>query len=479
MTGVGDTGTVTLTYKCASDPNLVLTGSGTFVCKAASVSNNTNLTLTSSEAVPNYSASNYKDNHNVASGSNYYVHFRALDTDNTEMKYDSIKFESSDPDTLLVNPGKNNVAYATAIKTGTANIIVTATYAKQEYTYVYEITVAEPAYLATLSADNTQITMSNAYATGYKEYVNIEGRDQYGQSLRLENETYQIVENSTNKVSMATYDPTTDRMVFDASGRAAGVYNYTLTLTMNGHKASVNVTVVVQTPPYNGASSYKVDISKPVIDLAITSGASASDLLASKVTTLRLAEYRGGVFYRYVNIASVRISKGGQYYGSDLSKGGSSTEPAAIGSGSEIPISAVSLNGNVVTKAQTGTYLLELKFYPSDGQSTSLATTTGYLEVTDSQANPVISVDRTVSTLNCKTALDLAKNCLSIQGMDGGVIADCTVTGSSVPGASYSVTSGMSVNINSVVVQATTTLSDKTTVVSNYTVSVGKTLRNQ
>ena len=74
------------------------------------------------------------------------------------------------------------------------------------------------------------------------------------------------------------------------------------------------------------------------------------------MTTLRLAEYRGGVFYQYVNIASVRISKGGQYYGSDLSKGGSSTEPAAIGSGSEIPISAVSLNGNVVTKA-TDRYL--------------------------------------------------------------------------------------------------------------------------
>ena len=478
MTGVGDTGTVTLTYKCASDPSLILTGSGTFVCKAANVSNNTNLTLTSSEAVPNYSAANYKDNHNVASGSNYYVHFRALDTDNTEMKYDSIKFESSDPDTLLVNPGKNNVAYATAIKTGTANIIVTATYAKQEYTYVYEITVAEPAYLATLSADNSQITMSNAYASGYKEYVNIEGRDQYGQILKLENETYGIVENSTNKVSMATYDPATDRMVFDASGRAAGVYNYTLTLTMNGHKAAVNVTVVVQTPPYNGASSYKVDINKPVIDLAITSGASASDLLSSKAATVRLAEYRGGVFYQYINIASIKISKGGQYFEQDLTKGGATNAPATDG-GTEIPISAVSLKGNVVTKAQTGTYLLELKFYPTDGQSTSLATTTGYLEVTDSQANPVIRVDRTVSTVSCKTALDLAKNCLSVQGMDGAVIADCSVTGSSVPGASYSVTSGMSVNINSVVVQATTTLSDKTTVVSNYTVSVGKTLKNQ
>ena len=57
--------------------------------------------------------------------------------------------------------------------------------------------------------------MSNAYAAGYKEYVNIDGRDQYGQSMKLENETYQIVENSTNKVSMATYDPATDRMVFD------------------------------------------------------------------------------------------------------------------------------------------------------------------------------------------------------------------------------------------------------------------------
>ena len=130
-----------------------------------------------------------------------------------------------------------------------------------------------------------------------------------------------------------------------------------------------------------------------------------------------------------------------------------------------------------MTKAQTGTYRIELKFYPTD--STSLATTTGYLEVTDNQANPVVSVDRTTSTVSCKTALDLAKNCLSVQGVDGGVITDCTVTGSRVPGAGYSITSGMSVNINSVVVQVTTTLSDKTTVVSSYTVSVGKTLRNQ
>ena len=182
------------------------------------------------------------------------------------------------------------------------------------------------------------------------------------------------------------------------------------------------------------------------------------------------------MFYQYVNIASLKISKDGQYFANNLTKE-SSVAQTITGSG--ISISAVSLNGKVVTKAQTGTYLLELKFYPTDGSSTSLATTMGYLEVTDSQANPVVSVDRTVSAVSCKTALELAKNCLSVQGVNGGVITDCTVTGSRVPGAGYSITSGMSVNINSVVVQVTTTLSDKTTVVSSYTVSVGKTLRNQ
>ena len=475
MTSVGDTGTVTIEYKSSTDPTLMLTGTGTFVCVAANTSGETNLTLTATEAVPNYGAFDYKDNRNVASGSNYYVHFRALDTDGTEIKYDSVKFESSDPDTLVVNQGKNNVAQATAIKTGKANIIVTASYAKMDYTYVYEITVSEPAYLAQLTAGQSQIVMSNVGVYGYKGYINIDGKDQYGQDIALTNETAEIVENSTYKAGMATYDATTDRLVIDAAGRTAGTYNYTLTLTMNGHKAAVNVTVIVQTPPYNGASSYRIDMDQPVIDLAVSSSDKAEELVNTKGTSIRVAEYRGGVFYDYVSITSVKITKNNKYYTLDLTQGGSTTDPQISSGGDSIAVSAVSLNNNVLTKAQTGTYMVELKYYNGQGGTSAVS---GYLEITDSQGSPQVSVDRTVSTTTCKNALELAQNCLGVQGTAKAVITSCEVAGSAVTGADYALTSGQYVNIKSVVVQVTTTLSDQKTVVSSYTVSVGKTLKN-
>lgn len=475
MTSVGDTGTITLTYKCTSDPTLTFTTTGTVVCVAANTSASTNLTLTDSETTPNYSAAGYKDNHNAASGSNYYVHFRALDTDDSEIQYDSIKFESSDPDTLVINQGKNNVARATAIKNGNVNIIVTATYAKQDYTYVYEITVSEPSYLAGLSASQTQITMSNAGVYGYKGYINIDAKDQYGQNVTLNNETASIVENGTSKTNMVTYDSATKRLIIDAANRATGAYNYTLTLTMDGHKASVSITVIVQTPPYNGASTYKIDMNQPVIDLAVSSADKAEELVNTRGTSVRVAEFRGGVFYNYVTIASAKIIKNGQYYSNDLTKGGVSSE-ASLGGGTELNLSAVSLTGNTLTKAQTGTYTIQLQFYPSSGTG-GLASTSGYLEITDSQNTPKISIDKTVASASCKNALELAKNCLSVQGGNGTITA-CEVTGATVTGADYTLTSGQSVNIKSVVVQVTTTLSDKKTVVSNYTVSVGKTLKN-
>ena len=475
MTSVGDTGTITLTYKCTSDPTLTFTTTGTVVCVAANTSASTNLTLTDSETTPNYSAAGYKDNHNAASGSNYYVHFRALDTDDSEIQYDSIKFESSDPDTLVINQGKNNVARATAIKNGNVNIIVTATYAKQDYTYVYEITVSEPSYLAGLSASQTQITMSNAGVYGYKGYINIDAKDQYGQNVTLNNETASIVENGTSKTNMVTYDSATKRLIIDAANRATGAYNYTLTLTMDGHKASVSITVIVQTPPYNGASTYKIDMNQPVIDLAVSSADKAEELVNTKGTSVRVAEFRGGVFYNYVTIASAKIIKNGQYYSNDLTKGGVSSE-VSLGGGTELNLSAVSLTGNTLTKAQTGTYTIQLQFYPSSGTG-GLASTSGYLEITDSQNTPKISIDKTVASASCKNALELAKNCLSVQGGNGTITA-CEVTGATVTGADYTLTSGQSVNIKSVVVQVTTTLSDKKTVVSNYTVSVGKTLKN-
>lgn len=475
MTSIGTTGTVSMTYT-SDDKKIVLQAETTISCVAASTSSDTNFTFTESAAKPDYDATGYKDNRSVASGSTYYVHFRALDEDKTEIPYDSVIFESSDPDTLLLNQASDGTVTATAVKTGTVNVTVTATYGKMDYTYQYEVTVAEPAYLKTLTLSNSVLQMSNAQAYGYKGYINIEGRDQYGHLIDLKDETVTITDNSSVKTNMVTYDAVDDRLVIDASGRATGSYSYTVTMTMNGHKASENFTVVVQTAPYNGASSYKVEMDHPVLDLKIGSGMSSTDLAASKTVAVRLAEYRGGVFYGYTYIQSAKIMKDGNYYHADLTQAASATELSA-GGGQVITLNAVTLNKDVCTKAQTGMYSIELKFIPSGSSSSSYASVNALLEVTDSQINPQVAVARTTASKTCKTALELAQNCLEVQGVNGTIVS-CTVTGSNSADGNYAIAAGYALNVKSVVVQVKTSLSDNKTVVSNYTINVGKTIRN-
>ena len=473
MTSIGTTGTVSMTYT-SDDKKIVLQAETTISCVAASTSSDTNFTFTESAAKPDYDATGYKDNRSVASGSTYYVHFRALDEDKTEIPYDSVIFESSDPDTLLLNQASDGTVTATAVKTGTVNVTVTATYGKMDYTYQYEVTVAEPAYLKTLTLSNSVLQMSNAQAYGYKGYINIEGRDQYGHLIDLKDETVTITDNSSVKTNMVTYDAVDDRLVIDAGGRATGSYSYTVTMTMNGHKASENFTVVVQTAPYNGASSYKIEMDHPVLDLKIGSGMSSTDLAASKTVAVRLAEYRGGVFYGYAYIQSAKIMKDGHYYHADLTQAASATELSA-GGGQVITLNAVTLNKDVCTKAQTGMYSIELKFIPSG--SSSYASVNALLEVTDSQINPQVAVARTTASKTCKTALELAQNCLEVQGVNGTIVS-CTVTGSNSADGNYAIAAGYALNVKSVVVQVKTSLSDNKTVVSNYTINVGKTIRN-
>ena len=275
---------------------------------------------------------------------------------------------------------------------------------------------------------------------------------------------------------MVTYDAAEDRLVIDASGRTPGSYGYTVTMTMNGRKAAADFVVVVQTAPYNGASSYKIEMDRPVLDLKIGSGMSSTDLVTSKNVAVRLAEYRGGVFYGYVYIQSAKIMKDGNYYGTDLTKAGSSTE-INVGGGQTLNLTAVSLDKDICTKAQTGLYSLELKFYPSNTSSYSPASATALLEVTDSQTNPQVAVARTTAGKTCKTALELAQNCLEVQGVNGTIVS-CTVTGSNSTDGNYAIAAGYALNVKSVVVQVKTTLSDNKTVVSNYTINVGRTLKN-
>ena len=168
--------------------------------------------------------------------------------------------------------------------------------------------------------------------------------------------------------------------------------------------------------------------------------------------------------------------KDGNYYGTDLTKAGSSTE-INVGGGQTLNLTAVSLDKDICTKAQTGLYSLELKFYPSNTSSSSPASVTALLEVTDSQTNPQVAVAHTTAGKTCKTALELAQNCLEVQGVNGTIVS-CTVTGSNSADGNYAIAAGYALNVKSVVVQVKTTLSDNKTVVSNYTINVGRTLKN-
>ena len=181
------------------------------------------------------------------------------------------------------------------------------------------------------------------------------------------------------------------------------------------------------------------------------------------------------MFYDYVYIQSATIRKGDLYYTTDLTKNGTAAAGSIV-SGTTIPVTTVSLNKNIVTKAQTGVYAIELKFY-AGSNTTGLSTVNGYLEVTDSQTAPEVAVEHTTALVSCTTALDLAKNCLSVKGASGDIV-ECVVTGTNTSGSAYKLATKESVNIKSVTVQTTMTLADGTKVVSNYEISVGKTLKN-
>lgn len=474
MTSEGDTGTFKMVYTSQDDPTLVLSASAQITCVAASIATETNLTLTTEEAVPNYDAADYKDNRKVAAGGNYYMHFRALDTDGGVLKYDSVEYESSDPDTLLINNRENGIAKVTAIKKGTVKILVTARYGKQTHAYSYEVSVVDQPYLSGITADKSVVYTSSRMAYGDREYIKITAVDQYGEAFALKDETAQIVDNSVYKADIVTYDAATDRIVVNTYGRIAGTYNYTLTLTCGTQKAQVNFTIVVQTPPENGTVSYNIVIDNPELDIALTKD---SDISTCGDINIRVAEYRGGVFYGYTYISSVKVMKDNLYYYADLTQTPSEKE-VDLGSGDKFTLKALSLNGTVCTKAPTGNYIVTVRFYAQNSSGTSIATASSAFKIKDTQAAPEVTVVRSKATATCKNAVELAKNCLSVTGVENAEITECVVTGSQTVGSSYTLGAGEAVNIKSITVQVKTTINGGKTVVSSYTIPVGKTLKN-
>ncbi len=468
MTTVGKTATVTVKYTSKADASLVLSAVGVITCEAATTSADTNFTLTTATTAPDYTASSYKDNRRVALGKTYYAHFRALDTDKGEIKYTSVTYESSDPDSLIITKdGK-----VTPIRSGQVNIIVTATYAGEEYAYSYAVTVAEAPKLASISLSTSSVTVSNVYNSEYRKYIDVSALDQYKEHFALTGENASVTNTTTSLIntSVASYDAANDRIVINASGAVAGTYNYTLTLTSGTEKVSAAFTVVIvdyRTIPSNAATTYAIEMDKLSDDLSLT-----TDVSGNRYVNVRLAQYKGGVFTNYAMFSSATVTKGSEYYSTDLTVAGTTTKQT-LGASTRLSLKTLDVTSDTVRKASTGTYTITLQYYSQD--SKGYVTLSSALTLTDTQDQPEVTVERVTASKSCATALELAQNCLITAN---GTITECVVTGETNPGSKVAVKAGDQINIKSVTVVATYTIAGNRNITMTYTIPVGKTLTN-
>lgn len=463
MTEVGKTATVTLKYVSKTDNSVKLEATSVIMCVAAQTSGETNFTLTNSIAAPDFAAGSYKDNRKVSIGSTYYAHFRALDTDKSEIKYTMIKYESSDPDTMIITAdGK-----VTPIRNGDVKVLITAVYAGEEYSYSYDVTVADAPYLKTIQLSEDHVTMSNVYNTDYRKYIEVTALDQNGERFPLTSETAVFTDNSTYKQNLVSYDVASDRIIVKASTAVPGTYSYTLTLTADGKKASASFSVGVSPVPTSGTEHCEIEIDKSKADLSLN-----TDISSSQFANARLAQYRSGVFMNYMSFTSATVMKDGYYYGTDLTAGGK-TEKQTISPSSLLSLKILDITSGVCRKAETGTYTIALQYYSSANMGYMTLTTT--LTLTDTQDQPEVRIDHVKATKTCASALDLALNCLTV---DGGKITECVVTGEEQPGSKVAIKAGDQVNIRSVTVLGTYKIAGGQDVTVTYTVSVGKTLTN-
>ena len=463
MMQVNETGTITLKYESSTDNSVKLEATSVITCVAAQTSGKTNFTLTTNASDPDYTVDGYKDNRKVSIGSTYYAHFRALDTDECEIKYSSIKYESSDLDAMTINNGK-----ITPIRSGNVKVIVTATYAGEDYTYSYDVTIAEAPYLKKIELDQDSVTMSNVYSTDYKKYIKVTAYDQYGEKLPLSHETAVVTDNNSYKQNLVTYDGASDCIVVKASSAVPGTFSYKISVTQDGEDASASLSVVVCTVPSTGTETYELEVDRTNADLSLN-----SDISSSQYVKVRLAKYRAGVFMNYsTSFTSVAVTKNGYYYGNDLTSGGTTAKPS-ISATNPISLKILDITSGVCRKAETGTYTIAVQYYSSadKGYLTQTATFT----LTDTQDEPKVSFDRREASKRCTTALELAQNCLT---PESGTITECTVTAETQPGSKVLLKAGDQVNIRYVTVVNTYKIAGGQEVTVTYQIDVGRTLVN-
>ncbi|MCR5388421.1 MAG: hypothetical protein K6E56_04155 [Lachnospiraceae bacterium] len=469
MQTVGKTANIEVTYTNSADSSLVLTGKQQIVCVAMSSASKTQFTMTTSSTAPDFTSASFKENRKVYLGKTYYAYFNAMDKAGESFQYTSVKFESSDPDVLICTAAGK----LTPVKAGAPTITVTVSYGDSKYTYSFDVTVADAVYIKSVAFDTNVVEMSNASSSDYKKYINLTAKDQYGEDFSLTDETVTV-----EAVSTTTYNPTVNydtennRLVISASSVNAGTYGFKATVKVGKYEVSgLTFTVVVKSVPTTGTSTFVPEIDKPTVDVGVN-----EDTDGSRYVTVRLAEYKGGVFVQYVVFTTNTIKLDGKYYNTDLTSAGQSSALKLAISADKVELKVLDITDTKATKAATGAYAIEMEYYNYETTgSYSKQTRVATVNVKDAQECPKVDLIRTESKDTCSTALELAKACLT---PSSGVITECEVTGETKNGSEVSIAAGDQINIKTVTVTVTTKIKSGKEVTSSYKVTVGKTLKN-
>lgn len=473
MTTVGSIANVTLEYTGLDGTRLEDTKTIVCVEQRAEEAAETKFTLTSSMSIPTFKDADVRE---IAIGDTMYAHFAAFNENGTAIAYDSISYSSSDPDSLIVNPdGK-----LTPIKAGTVTVVVLAMQGNVPVNYTYEVTIKAGRYLASIQMKETAIAMSNVNEAGYQKEIPITAMDQYGEPLALTNASGVITEAYGR--SVATYIPENNSVLIRTQGLSANIYNCVLALTVNGITLNQNFTVIVSAPPSNGAYTYQVETSTSSMDLAIDENTDKSKV---KAITVRLAEYRGGVFTGYVNFTSAQIRKGNITYTTDMiPSSGSAITGTSMNQIQIRPLEIADATDNngaaMCRKAEPGIYTITLEYnqpywYGTTGSSKK--TVTANIEITDSQKAPEYNIKSLTTNATMQTALQMAMDCIQMTNNDA--ITACTVTGTTQQGASVLVKSGEQVHISTITVRSIVTIRNGLKVYVEHVVPIGRTFTNR
>ncbi len=466
MTTVGNIGSVTLVYTSA-DGSIQLKDDKTILCvePTAEEPAESRFTLTESEQEPSYME---EDVRTIAVGDTKYAHFLGLDEDDSAITYDSVTFESSDPEKLIIS----RTGKVTPIKTGSVNIVVTARQADDAITCVYPVTISEKRFLAGIQLKEKAVTVSNTYLPEYQRKIPVTAKDQYGKDFMLAGETGDVTGNGGQKV-LASYDAAEDCIIVRAQGASAGTYSFTLKVTSEGSTTSADFTVQVSAADEKGAVTYQVESSDDTVDLSVD-----EHTAGNRVIRLRLCEYRGGVFYNYKPFTRASVRKGSIYYTNDMvtySTGSAITLPGS----SELTLTPLTIipgteSGSAGTcrKAEPGIYTVTLTYMDSAYQAKSVNYN---ITVTDGQNPPQYAIRSLAASAPVSNALQLVNECISVQN---GVITSCTAAGTKLEGSAIILESSEQLHIDTITVRSEITIATGTRVYVTHEVTVDRTLKN-